>query len=393
MRSSTPPTVDFRESGEGAARAAAWIMTAVLLWTMSSAVEAQLAPEWQVPVANMDAGEAAPAERVVQQDLLLAGNYLVGKGVEKDPAQAAYWFRKAADLGDPGAQNELGYLYTWGMGVGRDEAQAFRWFARAAGSGYPPAKLNLAVMYLKGVGVAQDAEMGRQLLTELAGKGNGRAENYLGIMYFIGYGVTEDRAAAEEWFRKAAQAKNPEGEYQMGALYFDTEGHERDYGKAAEYLRRSARAGYVPAMHALGVLLESHAEVKQKRENEGEFWLERSAAAGTWQSSAMLGRLARAGRGMPQDMGAAFRWFTIAAKQGGPEAALGVAANLDACGKALTAEQQGEEVEAAESWLQDHQHRDLFAFGDAHSEFAMGEVYAPWDGQTVTVSANGSAGR
>ena len=355
-------------------------MTAVFILLTSSVARAQLTPEWRVPVASEEASPAPPMDRAVQQDLLLAGNYLAGKGVEKDPAQAAYWFRKAADLGDPGAQNELGYLYIWGLGVGRDEAQAFRWFARASGSGYPPAKLNLAVMYLKGIGVPRDAEMARQLLTEMAAKGNGRAENYLGIMYFTGYGVTQDRAAAEEWFRRAAKAKNPEGEYQMGMLYFATEGHERDYGKAAEYLRRSARAGYVPSMHALGVLLVSHAEVKQKREDEGVFWLERAAAAGTWQSSAELGTLSREGRGMPRDMSAAFRWFAIAAKQGGPAGELEVAANLDKCAEALTADQQKAEIEAAQSWLQAHAHKDLFVSGVAHSEFAMGEVYAPWDG-------------
>ena len=33
-----------------------------------------------------------------------------GEGVEKDLAQAAKWYRKAAEYGDPWAQNALDYI-------------------------------------------------------------------------------------------------------------------------------------------------------------------------------------------------------------------------------------------------------------------------------------------
>ncbi len=315
-----------------------------------------------------------PVSTQIQQDLKMAGNYLVGKNVPKDPVQAAYWFKKAADQGDPGAQNELGYLYVWGIGVERDPAQAMRWFSRAAGAGWQQAKLNMAVMYMKGIGVARDQKFALELMQELAAKKNARAEDYLGVMYLNGQGVDRDSQAAEEWFSRAAKDKNPEGEYAIGQLYSVDASHEHDFGKAAKFLRESAKAGYVPAMYMLGVLLTNHPEAGKG--DEGVSWLVRAAEAGTWQSSATLGAMARDGRGVRQDMGEAFRWFTIAAKQAGPAGEVKMSATLAQCRAALPARVQEEQEAAAENWLAQHPNADLFVFDDVRSQFPVGEVYA-----------------
>ncbi len=50
----------------------------------------------------------------------------------KDIAQAQYWYRKAADQGDPYAEASLGILFNFGKGVQRDYAEAFLWYERAA---------------------------------------------------------------------------------------------------------------------------------------------------------------------------------------------------------------------------------------------------------------------
>src|SRR5580698_1625541 len=94
-------------------------------------------------------------QEYVQHELKLAGDYFAGRGVARDLKQSAFWYRKAADQGDPGAQVELGYFYINGIGVDQDPTQAVRWFARAAASGSSLAKLDLATLYLKGAGVKQ----------------------------------------------------------------------------------------------------------------------------------------------------------------------------------------------------------------------------------------------
>lgn len=379
MRSSNlPPKETFSTGLSKAVRAVGW--TALLIPVLLTGAEllAQPAePTSDTPFLTApDQGQESPQARTIEQELKLAGDYLVGKGVPKDPVQSAYWFRKAADQGDPGAQNQLGYMYVWGIGVDRDDTQAFRWFSRAAGDGWQQAKLNMAVMYMKGLGVSRDPAMGRQLLTELAAKRNGRAEDYLGVIYLQGEAGTPDTAAAEKWFERAAKDKNPEGEYAIGQFYSVGAGHERDYGKAAKFLREAARAGYVPAMYTLGVLLLDHPELGEKGAGEDVAWLERAAEAGTWQSSAALGLMARDGRGIPQNMAQAFRWFSIALRQGGTVAGENMRADLEKCRAALAAGQQDEEMRAVNDWIAQHPHVDLFVFNDLRSPFPVGEVYA-----------------
>jgi hypothetical protein len=55
-----------------------------------------------------------------------------GAGVPQDYAQAALWYRKAAEQGDAEAQWSLGGLYLGGHGVPRDYAEAYFWYALAA---------------------------------------------------------------------------------------------------------------------------------------------------------------------------------------------------------------------------------------------------------------------
>jgi hypothetical protein len=53
--------------------------------------------------------------------------YHKGLGVPKDDAQAAVWFRKAADQGNTDGQNLLGTLYAVGEGVPLDHGEAYFW--------------------------------------------------------------------------------------------------------------------------------------------------------------------------------------------------------------------------------------------------------------------------
>lgn len=55
-----------------------------------------------------------------------------GNGFQRDITQAAAWYRKAADQGDPIAQGTLGILYTLGQGVERSDVEAYFWLDLAA---------------------------------------------------------------------------------------------------------------------------------------------------------------------------------------------------------------------------------------------------------------------
>jgi len=55
-----------------------------------------------------------------------------GQGLPQDYAEAAKWFRKAAEQGDARAQFNLGGMYGQGQGVPQDYVEAHMWLNLAA---------------------------------------------------------------------------------------------------------------------------------------------------------------------------------------------------------------------------------------------------------------------
>jgi len=111
------------------------------------------------------APEVAAAKAAVQKDdsvtdgqaqLILAFLYYGGRDVAQDYREAAKWFRRAADRGDPAAQFYLGIMYAKGQGVPQDHAEAAKWYRLAADRGNPEAQYNLGLAYATGEGVPQD---------------------------------------------------------------------------------------------------------------------------------------------------------------------------------------------------------------------------------------------
>ncbi len=65
----------------------------------------------------------------------IAGMYRLGEGRRVDLAAAARWYRRAADLGEPIAQLNLGEMYLLGLGVPRDSVRAHLFLTLAARQG------------------------------------------------------------------------------------------------------------------------------------------------------------------------------------------------------------------------------------------------------------------
>ena len=76
--------------------------------------------------------------------------------IDKDFAQAAYWFGKAAEQGFAAAQYELGYSYKYGNGIQKDSVEAFKWFEKSANQGNANAQYELGVCNLKGDGIGEN---------------------------------------------------------------------------------------------------------------------------------------------------------------------------------------------------------------------------------------------
>ncbi len=117
----------------------------------------------------------------------------------------------AAEQGDPGAQNNLGWMYHKGEGVSQDFAQAAHWFRKAAEQGDPQGQI------------------------------------YLGLQYRFGYGVPQNYNHAVDWFRKAADSQSSYGKYLLGIMYYLGTGVRQDFELAYMFLNLAVvESGEVP---------------------------------------------------------------------------------------------------------------------------------------------------
>jgi TPR repeat protein len=124
-----------------------------------------------------------------------------GHGIQQDAAQAAYWYRLAADKGHPEAQYNLAALYAGGKGVKRDEEQAARWVSAAATQGYSLAMSNFGARFAAGNGVAKDDRRSYFWLTLAYLHGDRSADKLRGAeaSKLTPADVAEQDRAAQNW--------------------------------------------------------------------------------------------------------------------------------------------------------------------------------------------------
>ena len=113
--------------------------------------------------------------------------------------------RRAAEMGSPEAQAQMGGLYEEGQGFRQDYAQAKYWYEKAAAGNNCAATTRLGLLYESGKGVNEDWVKAAQLYQRGASRGCVGGESHLGLCYQRGMGVPQDRKQAVTWFRRAAQ--------------------------------------------------------------------------------------------------------------------------------------------------------------------------------------------
>ena len=297
--------------------------------------------------------EASAQRGSIKEEVELGAAYFEGRGVPQNEKQAAYWYEKAANAGDPVAQKQIGYFYEVGIGVPRDPAQAARWFERAVAGGLISAKVNLGVAYLLGDGVKKDTQLAEDLFKHAFAQGNGMAACYLGEMYIDGMGVERDEAAGEHWYEAGAKLHDPRAEFQLASLLWHRGKDPNDIKRAAKLLRESGAAGMVSAKHQLAILLLKHSELAAAQ--EAPALLKEASEAGEWRSSMALGLIWRDGMaGVKADPKNAYYHYRLAALQGGENALQLGATELDVLANRLGADQTASLDADAKTFFENH---------------------------------------
>ena len=109
----------------------------------------------------------------IQKNYEMGDAYCYGRNGKKvNYAQAAKYYRKAAEKGHAKAQDQLGWLYHYGSGVNKDYAEAVKWYRKSAEQGVANAQNQLGYMYEQGYGVGKDLSQARYWYGKAAAQGN-----------------------------------------------------------------------------------------------------------------------------------------------------------------------------------------------------------------------------
>ncbi len=254
-----------------------------------------------------------------QVSATLSNTDYYAKGLEaynkKDYAEAAKWFRPAAEQGNSSAQAYFGYMYNKGLGVTKDNVEAVKWYRKAAEQGNASAQCNMGVMYGKGYGVAKDYTEALKWYRKAAEQGYARGQCNLGLMYDMGYGVTKDYAEAFKWYRKAAEQGEVNAQCNLGIMYRDGKGVQKDYAEALKWFRKAVDQNYANAQCHLGYMYENGYGVT-KDYKEAMKWYRKAAEQGEVYAQYNLGIMYEYGKGVTKSISEAKKWYQKAADQG-----------------------------------------------------------------------------
>jgi TPR repeat protein len=161
---------------------------------------------------------AAAGDREAQFGLGL--KYSTGDGTALDYAQAADWYRRAAEQSHGMAQFNLGVMYTEGHGVSRDGGQARLWFGKAATQGDAGAQHHLGLSFQRAIHGSAPAEAGES-----------RIEAYKWFSLAAAQGYNGSAAACELVNITMSRAEVTAGNERLTAMRAELPGSTTD-GKA-----------------------------------------------------------------------------------------------------------------------------------------------------------------
>ena len=154
-----------------------------------------------------------------------------------------------ANRGDVEAQRRLGLLYLTGgdreagAAVERNPTEAAKWFRMAAEQGDAESQLRLGLAYYHGDGVEQDYVEAAKWLRSPAEDGNAEAQVFLGSVYTLSAASWDrDYGESARWLRLAADQGAPDAQAGLASLYRDGLGVEQDYVQAYMWINLAMRS-------------------------------------------------------------------------------------------------------------------------------------------------------
>ena len=173
------------------------------------------ARQWLTKSAEQDYSKA---------QFLLAAIYGDGLGTNKNPSEVVRWLQKAIEKKKAGkdynlesnqlaiAYFSLGNCFETGDGVKADLDKAFSFFLKAADLGHPKAQVQVGVFYATGWSVKEDKMEAIKWYEKAAKQGEFQGFYMLGECYQEGKGVPQNLIDAYKWYSLATTVGNVSAE-------------------------------------------------------------------------------------------------------------------------------------------------------------------------------------
>ncbi len=155
---------------------------------------------------------------VVTYQARLGRELLGGQLADRDPQEAAFWIRCAADNGDAPSMVLAAQQIEQRDGVTDPPELAFRYALGAATAGDPTGFHLVGNYCFNGYGTAKDPAKGLEWYTRGAEGGNVTLQAAVGLRYFTGDGIAKDLKVAEGWLRRAAENGSAEAAHNLALL-------------------------------------------------------------------------------------------------------------------------------------------------------------------------------
>ncbi|KAG8493074.1 hypothetical protein CXB51_010371 [Gossypium anomalum] len=175
----------------------------------------------------------------------------------KEAAIALY--QKAAALGDPAGQCNLGISYLHAQP--QNHKEAVKWLHQASVGGYTRAQYQLALCLHQGLGVHRNLYEAAKWYLKAAEGGYVRAMYNASLCYSSGVGLSQSRRQARKWMRRAADRGHSKAQFEHGLALFS----EGEMMKAVVYLELATRSGETAATHVKNVILQQLSATSRER--------------------------------------------------------------------------------------------------------------------------------
>ncbi len=191
--------------------------------------------------------------------------------------RAKYWLRKASDSGHLKSLCEYGKILKHLADLKTENtinkeqisvkwqepnndsyvdkySLAFDYLLKAAIGGLDEAEFIVANMYKNGLGVHKDDTKYVYWCKKAATNGNLNAQFQMAELYNEGALIEPNLEQAKEWYISAALSGSVEAMYQLGMMYLEGRIGQKNESKALEFLIKSAEKNYSLALYQLGII-------------------------------------------------------------------------------------------------------------------------------------------